>query len=150
MWFGWWLYVATTPRALGRTKKCVFLRIQGPFFILCTNFLKKFRKKISGDLRVIWPPQQTVIFYIENSAIKYGKVHKTRKLAVFLEFQMHFPFQINFSHDHDMMLLHFKRFYPHSSSSRFPWGVKMVEFVRFCQFWLFLPPHGKRESEESG
>ena len=77
-------------------QKRPFFENSGAVFYFMHKCPKKSRKKISGDLRVIWPPQQTAIFYIGNSAIKYWKFHKTRKLAVSVEFQMHFPFQIDF------------------------------------------------------
>ena len=81
----------------------LFFENSGAVFYFMHKCLEKSRKKISGDLRVIWPPQQTVIFYIGKSVIKYRKFHKTRKLAVSLEFQMHLPFQIVFSHGPDLI-----------------------------------------------
>ena len=56
-----------------------------------------------------------------------------------IEFQMHFPFEIDFSHGQDIMLLHFKRFYPDSSGSRFPWGVEMVDIGKNGQIRPVLP-----------
>ena len=77
-------------------QKNTFFEFEVEIFFSVQKCHKKFEKKISANLEVIWPPRWRVIFYIGNWRKIQRKFQKNRKFAISSLFLTQICSQIDF------------------------------------------------------